>query len=83
VSEIEFRRCTSNTFTLESSVQEESFLLEDLPLKMGPIGSPETSMLNQPTLRNIPEDDEFNDLTKNDVHPEDGKCALSKHILSK
>ena len=27
------------------------------PLKMGPIGSPETSVKNQPSLRNIPEND--------------------------
>ena len=26
------------------------------PLKMGPIGSPETSVFNQPALRNIPKD---------------------------
>jgi hypothetical protein len=34
--------------------QEESI---SLPLKMGPIRSPETSVRNQPTLPNIPEDD--------------------------
>jgi hypothetical protein len=28
-------------------------------LKMEPTGSPETSVLNQPTLRNIPEDGRF------------------------
>ena len=29
----------------------------NLPLKMEPIGNPETSVLNPRTLRNIPEDD--------------------------
>jgi hypothetical protein len=31
-------------------------LLDTWPSKMGPIVSPETSVLNQPTLRKIPED---------------------------
>jgi hypothetical protein len=31
--------------------------LDTSPLNMGPIGSPETFVLNQPTLRNITEDD--------------------------
>ena len=34
-----------------------AFFLDTGPLKMGPIGSPETSVLNRPTLRTIPEDD--------------------------
>jgi hypothetical protein len=34
--------------------KKKGFLLGHL--KMGPIGIPETSMLNQPTLRNNPED---------------------------
>jgi hypothetical protein len=33
--------------------------LGHLTLEMGLIGSPETSVLNQPKARNIPEDDRF------------------------
>jgi hypothetical protein len=31
-------------------------------LKMGPVGCPETSVLNQPTLRNSPEDVRINEI---------------------
>jgi hypothetical protein len=41
---------------VQASPWTVSSSLTDWPLKMGPIWSPETSVPNQPTLRNIPED---------------------------
>ena len=35
----------------------KTIVLDIWPSKMGPIGSPETSVRNEPKLRNIPEDD--------------------------
>jgi hypothetical protein len=47
-------------FNIENAMKaqrvSEVSSLDIWPLKMGPIGTSETSVVNQPTLRNIPED---------------------------
>ena len=48
---------TFRDYLLVPSSRVKSNSSDVLPLKMGPIGSPEMSVINQPTLCNIPEDD--------------------------
>ena len=51
-------RYSSRAFLLDAThaVEQWPFFLDTWLLKMGPIGSPEMSVLNQPALRNDPKD---------------------------
>lgn len=55
-----WRPFSAHTFSYKTPpFSPAAFFSDAWPFKMGPINSPETSGLNQPTLLNIPENDTF------------------------